>query len=287
MANMQMNGIGYGYGNYGPGGNGHILQEFQRQQEELKRLLLLQTSSSRPTHQIRTSTSKNIQDEDRPTLNFGTGESVLSEEFIDRSLLQVSHGQLDRKIFRKRHPWSVHCEQMYGILEGIRSLGQIDDLTIVRAIGKYIALNYEDEHRNRLLSYCLNKTPTFSSTNKSGTASSKELSANSSILKGLVNSVDMSFEAGKPLTVNELNAMAIDFRMTDSANSRSKYPEASTATGNRVRGNHGGSTKSGQCFAYNRTSGCRKKADDCEFEHSCQSCGKKGHPAFKCHGKTL
>ena len=210
----------------------------------------------------------------------GGGKSIYESSIAEVS---YTHSQLDRKVFRKLHPWASSLQGMFGIMDGIRTLNQLDDTTLVRAICKYAASNFiEDQTRCTLLLYAIFKTLYFSSTNKS--TNPKDHSNNLSILKSLVNAIDSALAEGTTISLSTLDNLAVEYKFS-LAESTKKYPESSSGSGRHVRSGNGNGKPSSDkpCFAWNRESGCNESP--CGYNHKCSECGSSSHPKYKCPSK--
>jgi hypothetical protein len=267
--------------------NGNNNSQVHEIQQMLTSLLKNQSESSkRNSPQLGSSGQANLGLGSRSRNNESGSEGLNGKSIYESSIAEVSytHSQLDRKVFRKLHPWAACLQGMFGIMDGIRTLNQLDDTTIVRAVCKYSATNFiEDQSRCSLLLYAIFKTLYFNSANKS--TNPKDHSNNVSILKSLVNAIDCALAEGTTISFATLDNLAVEYKFS-LAESTKMYPESSSSgSGRHVRSGNGNGKSSNDkpCFAWNRESGCNESP--CHYNHKCSECGSSSHPKYKCQSR--
>ena len=273
QAQAQNNGFNFqGQAGFGQNNNylpNQAVNDIQKQQNEISSMLASLMNDKNKLNQQSTSRFPT-------TTGSGVFNNHIDSVDYDSSMMQVSHSQMDRKAFKKLHPWSPGVQQMFGVMEGVRNFNQLDDVTILRAVNKYMCFNKDDQPRNALLNYAIWKSPSFSSTNKSSNA--KDSSSNSSIFKSLVIAIDASIADGTPLKTSNIDTLAVEFQFHSENNNQARRHPETSASGKWVRGNKEHS-KEKVCFAYNRADGCSNST--CSYPHRCGDCGGQ-HPKIKC-----
>lgn len=198
-----------------------IIQNFENTQKEMMAKINQLSLQNKKRQEVR------FNENDIPSSSSKNMSSEADQDLFPSSsvggLYTVSHIQIDRRMFRKIHPWSKWIEQLFGIIEPIRNLSQVDDFSIIRAINRYAVdkpLNKWEETRIRLLLYAISATSEINQPTS--------IKGSNSVLKTLVLAIDSSVYNQEPVSTDKIDMMSLKHSVKRTENRdtfRKKFPK--------------------------------------------------------------